>query len=184
MSKRIACLGWGSLIWDRGTLPVCGDWFPHGPALPIEFARLSGDGRVTLVITPHARELPVLWAMLDAPSVREARRLLMLREGSTRPDRIGRWPHKDHDTAEHPVTRLVGDWAVRNGLDGVVWTQLPPRWDGESDRVPTIEQVLGYLRASTTPALAETYVRRTPPQIRTAYRERIEAELGWTPSAA
>ena len=29
-------------------------------------------------------------------------------------------------------------------------------------------------------AKAEEYVRKTPPQIRTAYREAIELELGWT----
>lgn len=46
----IACIGWGSLIWDRRNLDVDGVWRVDGPMLPVEFARQSGDGRVTLVL--------------------------------------------------------------------------------------------------------------------------------------
>ncbi len=47
---KIAYLGWGSLIWDPGMLPISGDWKPGGPVLPIEFSRISDNGRLTLVI--------------------------------------------------------------------------------------------------------------------------------------
>jgi nitroreductase len=47
---RIACLGWGSLIWKPENLPIIGEWKNDGPMLPIEFSRESGGQRITLVI--------------------------------------------------------------------------------------------------------------------------------------
>jgi hypothetical protein len=47
---KIAVLAWGSLVWDRRDLAVAGNFEPTGPRLPIEFCRVSGDGRLTLVI--------------------------------------------------------------------------------------------------------------------------------------
>lgn len=55
----IVCLCWGSLIWDAGELPVCSAWHADGPALPIEFARESADGRITLVVAEHDQPVPL-----------------------------------------------------------------------------------------------------------------------------
>lgn len=49
---KIAILGWGSLIWDKRNLRLAGEWQVGGPVLPIEFSRVSGYGRLTLVIDP------------------------------------------------------------------------------------------------------------------------------------
>jgi hypothetical protein len=77
---------------------------------------------------------------------------------------------------------LIGEWATQRNLDGVVWTALKPKWNDERGVVPTIKQVLERLRGlSGEPRdAAERYIRLAPHQVRTAYRERIEAELGWT----
>ena len=58
----IVCLGWGSLIWRPGDLPV-GDWRDDGPEIKVEFVRESTDHRLTFVLDPHADD-PVtsLWA--------------------------------------------------------------------------------------------------------------------------
>ncbi len=47
---KIAVLAWGSLVWDPRELHAAAPFAPNGPLLPIEFCRVSGDGRLTLVI--------------------------------------------------------------------------------------------------------------------------------------
>ena len=72
-SAMIVCLGWGSLIWCPDSLPTIGDWHADGPDLPVEFARQSKDGRITLVIEPGAKRVPVLWTRLTVGSIDAAR---------------------------------------------------------------------------------------------------------------
>jgi hypothetical protein len=54
---KIAILGWGSLVWDPASLKEHlegdGEFIQGGPKLPIEFSRISKDGRLTLVIDEH-----------------------------------------------------------------------------------------------------------------------------------
>lgn len=47
---KIAVLAWGSLVWDRRNLAIVAEFRPNGPNLPLEFSRVSSDGRLTLVI--------------------------------------------------------------------------------------------------------------------------------------
>lgn len=50
---KIAILGWGSLIWNPENLNYYTEfgWSKNEPKLPIEFLRISNNGRLTLVIT-------------------------------------------------------------------------------------------------------------------------------------
>jgi hypothetical protein len=56
------------------------------------------------------------------------------------------------------------------------------KFGDEVGRVPTVEEVISFLKihSSETKKQAEEYVRRTPCQIDTEYRRRIETELNWT----
>jgi hypothetical protein len=56
----IACIGWGSLIWDKCDLDVDGEWRSDGPMLPVEFACQSSDGRITLVLVNGFQPVPTL----------------------------------------------------------------------------------------------------------------------------
>ena len=181
-SAMIVCLGWGSLIWCPDSLPTIGDWHADGPDLPVEFARQSKDGRITLVIEPGAKRVPVSWTRLTVGSIDAARRALADREGvclSKHAQSIGHWSLKD--ASQHRESAGIGEWARAKGVDAAVWTALQPRFNGE--RVtPTREEVVARLRSLEGPerTKAEEYVRKAPPQIRTAYRKTIELELGWT----
>ena len=183
----IACLGWGSLIWHPGALPIQGYWFEDGPLLPVEFARQSNDGRITLVlIEPSAstRLVRSLWALMDVDSIDDAREALGCREGipgKNRDKHIGCWSVEDSSRSSQGLE----EWATARKLDAVVWTALPPKFGG-CERIPTEEEVVRHLRALTgsNRDQAERYIRRAPRQTDTTYRRRIEAELGWTSEEA
>ena len=175
---NIACLGWGSLIWDPRNLPIRRYWFDDGPLIPLEFARQSMDDRITLVISRDARPVRSLWALMDSESLEDAREQLQLRERAENPKHIGDWSRAGPPPESIPRLR---EWALARNIDSVIWTALPPNVNGNLQ--PDLEDVLGHLRALTGTArdAAEKYIRRAPRQIDTAYRRRIEAELQWLP---
>jgi len=181
---EIACLGWGSLTWRPGGLPVRSCWFKDGPMLPIEFARQSTEDRITLAITPGALPVTTLWALMDVLDLDAARSELAKRENIPKKNverDIGYWASDGNigGTGAGAVAR----WAPTKGLDAVVWTALPPKLASAHGRAPTEDEVIRFLREHGGKA-AETYVRMTPRQIDTRYRKRIELEFNWIPLPA
>ena len=181
---KVACLGWGSLVWDPRELPVRRLWFTDGPLLPIEFARESGGQRITLVLAEGAKPVRSLWAVMSVDSMREAREALRKRENipaSNLDKHIGHW------TSEACSDGLgadeVGQWATATGLDAVVWTALPPGFRGGPESVMSPDAVIEYIRGLGAEArgTAEEYVRRAPLQVDTDVRRRLELEFGWSP---
>lgn len=184
IASRIVCLGWGSLIWDPRRLRLkerARPWHTDGPELPVEFARQSHDGRMTLVLVPSGENVSVLWTELDVSGLTEARKDLGDREweGRDPADVVGIWSPTRSETSLH--SDLIGKWAARKGFDGVVWTKLPPKFAGRVT-MPSGADVVDYLISlrGEKRALAEQYVRQTPPQILTPYRRAIENQLKWT----
>ncbi|WP_371432467.1 hypothetical protein [Novosphingobium sp.] len=170
----IACLGWGSLYWNPDGLPV-GAWREDGPELPLEFARLSGGGRVTLVVMPDGPRVPTLWTLLDVGDLAAGMAALRKRE-NTKSAWIGRWPTGIGSLFEAEIS----EWAAGKGLDGVVWTAIPPKWNNEDGRVPTEDEVVSYLTGLQGAATIEPfkYVRNAPPQIQTPYRPALARVVG------
>jgi hypothetical protein len=180
----IACIGWGSLIWDRRKLDVDGEWRADGPVLPVEFARQSSDGRITLVLVRGFAPVPTLWSVFNTGNLATARESLRQREGVPRSrsaDFIAIWRRGENPTSEPHAT--ISAWAAGQNLEAAVWTNLPPKFEGIDGHVPTEHEIVSYLQAleGKTRAAAEQYLRRAPRQIGTAYRRAIETALGWTP---
>lgn len=181
--KLIACLGWGSLVWDPRDLPIRGKWFCDGPFLPVEFARQSSRGRITLVIVPATFPLVrILWAPMSVANLDEARLALGSRECGRKDNPrecVDYWPGGSKNRI---AVKRIGDWARTLKVDAVVWTNLPPEFN-KAKRVPDVDEVVKDLdsRDGHERENAEEYVRKAPRQVATKYRRIIEAKLGWTP---
>ncbi len=179
----VACLGWGSLIWDPRTLPIQRHWFEDGPLVRAEFLRKSSDGRITLVLNESAQPVRSLWAIMDMNDHEEARTALRKREGipaKREKDYVGLWTPE----SEAPLTIPgIAAWAQTRNIQAVVWTALPHKfYEDNETKIANCDDIVAYL-ASLAGSLrdkAERYIRKAPKQIDTPIRRAIEAKLGWT----
>ncbi|HHQ6575642.1 TPA: hypothetical protein ACSTLY_003070 [Serratia fonticola] len=177
---RIACLGWGSLIWEPRDLPIQGKWSEDGPLINVEFARQSQDGRITLVLVETEWPVPSLWAIMESVDLSSCIEALRCREGIPRKNvekHVCRW------SAGQPSPKLIpnlSEWANTNNVNHVVWTGLPPKFSG-AEIFPSAEQVVEYLDklSGEQREKAERYIRFAPRQIDTKYRRLIESSLNW-----
>ena len=147
------------------------------PLLCLEYARQSVDGRLTLVIVGNGVAVPTMWVELQVSNLKAGIEALREREG-TNAAMIGRWTRDNPDIAQSEI----GEWGMQQRFDAVVWTALPPRFGGENNRQPSADEACAYLASlcDAEKRLAEEYIRRTPPQVRTRYRAIFETKLGWS----
>jgi len=185
---NIAIIGWGSLIWCPGCLRIRTRWRLDGPKLPIEFARISEDGRLTLVIHLGSEDQPTYWAVSELATLDEARRNLQEREGAKLVDvhyftRSGR---AAPGTLPEVITR-TRDWlASHRQLDVVMWTGLRSNWKEKRGKDFSIEDAINYLaeleaarnQVSATYNRTHEYIRNTPPHVQTPVRRAMRAR-GW-----
>lgn len=179
---KIAILGWGSLIWQPKELEFnkTFGWNEDGPILPIEFARISKDGRLTLVITENGTEVPVLFTLSNYQNLEEAILNLAVREGSGR-NSIGSYDKsKDTFSSKFLFKDEIINWIKNTDFDAVIWTNLGVNWNIKNDKGDIIRQIeperrIEYLKElkGHTSAIAEEYIRRTPHQIVTAFRKKL-----------
>jgi hypothetical protein len=174
----VAILGWGSLVWAPRTLEYLPPWSEDGPELPVEFARISSDGRITLVLMEGVPAVRCYWAISSRSDLETARADLARREGT--PARnigaVARTSKSDDATA-----RIIISWAESKRLAGIVWTALPSNWPEKRSKPYSIDDAVAYLRELRGAAsdAAREYVVRAPSQTRTPARVRFESELGW-----
>lgn len=180
---KIACLGWGSLLWKTDPVQLASPWNSDGPVLPIEFARVSDGGELSTALCEGARPQTVWWAELTTTGLDEARELLRQREeiDPAHPEWIGSLP----GAARGLGAKEIGRWLDTMPLDAVVWTALPPRVDGVEGRCPSAARAVEYLSSLSgeTRAHAEDYIRRVPASLDTENRRQITSSLGWFPKS-
>ena len=189
-SLRVACLGWGSLLWDPRTLPMAEPFRAEGPKLPIEFSRVSSDGRVTLVIDPSAPAMQTYCVRMAVSDLDEAIGELGRRE-KIAPERHRDWVgvqtrSQPERTAGETADRERGEivrWLDSAPFDAVVWTALPSRTPAGELAVPALDSLIAHLESLEGAGLAraEEYIRRAPANVKTPRRERFEQVFGWTP---
>ncbi len=115
---KCAVLGWGSLVWDSRELKIASEFKANGPLLPIEFCRISADGRLTLAID---ETFGALCKTYSAPSALEtldaAMDDLCAREGMADVRAVGfvepaSGGQSDVAMQSHPqVVATIGAWA-------------------------------------------------------------------------
>lgn len=150
---RIAVLGYGSLINDHGSLKVKPTTAPipggvnikpgsrFRPAkdldLPIRLGRVSSAGtdnrRITMVVHPQASDEPVYFAEHQFTDLNHAIEDLRKREGIGvgHPEYIGYVDvvnFKERSKSLVLAERIMS-WAVDNGFEAVIWTELPANID-------------------------------------------------------
>jgi len=150
--------------------------------LPIEFARQSQDGRITLVLVQGKNSFNSNWALLDVNSSSEAKEALCEREGIPRKHmetRIGIW--NQGLSGGSAIENTIAQWALSKTLTSVVWTALPPKFNGRNDIIPTKEEVVDHLSSLSEEAKekAKEYIMKAPGHLTTEYRLYIENQMGW-----
>lgn len=176
---KIVCLGWGSLIEDSGKLLIDGEWHNDGPHLPIEFARQSQNGRITLVIHESFSSVPTLWANMTVEEKDGAIESLKTRERT-----VTKNVHSilSHSEPHNEIERIVLTWIQEKGIDCAIWTGLPPKFNGTSGTIPTLDDLREYIERQYKKdrlkfSEIEKYIRKTPEQVQTVYRGQLEAMI-------
>ena len=109
---NVAIIGWVSLVWDKQGLKTRSPWYSDGPVLPVEFARISEDGRVTLIIVLDKKKSPTCCALSAHTNLNTAKNELGRREGIQDPRDI------------HGVTKEVRLIGPPGGMTSVFTTVL------------------------------------------------------------
>jgi hypothetical protein len=179
---KIAILGWGSLIWEDGTLAghVRGKWKPGGPELPLEFSRksTSRDGALTLVIdSAHGQATPTRFITSSRRTLKKARLDLKEREGVPSVDSIGYTNATSGDSRGAPgeILKAIREWAKKNGYGAVIWTALQSNFDNFA-----LEQAVQYLRELPPKGKrkAKEYIEKAPEEVDTPLRRAVR-RVNW-----
>lgn len=175
---KIAYLGWGSLIWNPESLPITGDWMLGGPVLPVEFSRISGDGRLTLVID-LVDGIPVEthYANCSEAEISTAINQLRVREGNTLRKHIG---HVNLTVGsayqnQSPCHESIVEWGRKHKFDAVIWTALPPNFIDKIYIPYSVNNALAYLGklSGSTREKALEYIQKAPVGVQTPFRMRF-----------
>jgi len=183
----IAVIGWGSLIWCPGCLRLRSRWHLDGPRLPIEFARISRDGRLTLVIHDGSEEQKTLWALSEFEDLAEARANLKEREGCA-DSRVHSLIRGKMETVSVGIQAKIRAWLEgMPDIEAAVWTALSDNWRDKRSRDFTPDDAVAYLgelersaqEAAQKLARAREYIRNAPSQIQTEVRRRMSSNANW-----
>jgi hypothetical protein len=172
---RVAVLGWGSLIWDPRKLRLKETgWQLADLRLPIEFSRISSDGRLTLVIDEESgTNVPVAFAESSMRRLGNAIRNLRDREGCSAAAIgvvTGKLVIRSRSQA---IGMQIRDWSSASGFSAVIWTDLEPNFGRFG-----METGLHYLRSldDAKAAKARRYIALSPALIETRFRTRLRKE--------
>lgn len=184
----IAILAWGSLIWEKHrSLDFVKEkgWTRGGPALPLEFARVSKktrQGALTLVIYPHTQGevVPTRFAESTHEQLEEAIRNLAKVEG-TNEGNIGFIDSRSGQSrcqAFPDAASTILEWAMQHQFDAVIWTDLCSNFEQEVNMAFTVDNAQNYLHSlqGEGAAQARKYIKNAPDEVDTPLRKRMRTD--------
>lgn len=188
MAAPIFILGYGSLIWDLDDLApkVRGAWrMGEGPAIPLEFSRISPKRKLSLVVVideTHGHPCPTHAIESVRGTVTEAVADLAARERTAR-ERIG-WVDMQGGTARSSdarIARRMHEWCAAQGAGGAVWTDLDANFEAETGLPFSLDAGLAYLRRLEGESLAAAleYINGAPAATDTPLRRALAADAWW-----
>ncbi|MEX2531456.1 MAG: hypothetical protein WD960_11850 [Gemmatimonadota bacterium] len=172
--SHTAVIAWGSLLWSPRNLRVTGRWEPTGPRLPIEFSRVTTDGRLTLVVDPVDGVAVQTWVARSPLPPDDARRNLAEREACAI-EHIGIVRRETGNGANQSSSPLpthlepLANWFRAGGFRAAIWTALPTRFATVTGAPFSVTRGLSYLNGlrGATRDVAFEYIRRAPETTRT-----------------
>ena len=187
-----AILGWGSLIWDLENLTphVRGDWaMGAGPALPMEFTRVSPKRKRALVVCLDAVH-GVGCATNAIASAKDGFGAVvtdLARRERAPEERIGAvCLARGHARGTSPeVVEGVRRWCLAEGWAGAVWTDLPSNFEDNLGEVFSVPRAISYLRGLTGDSLDEAvrYIEKAPLATDTPLRRALANDDWWCAEA-
>ena len=184
----IAVIGWGSLIWDLDDLApkVAGPWrMGAGPALPLEFSRISPkrlDSLVVVIDPDDGTPCPSHAIASRRDDIHAAAEDLARRERAADIGFIGAaCARSGFGRAADPATlALMQGWLAATGAAGAVWTDLPRNFHERTGEAFSVPRGLAYLQRLAGPSAAEArrYIDGAPPATDTPLRRAL-AGCGW-----
>lgn len=188
MTKPIYILGYGSLLWDLDDLApkVQGAWRRGaGPALPLEFSRISPKRKQSLVVVidrEHGDDCPTHAIESIRPALPAAITDLAARERTVE-SYIG-WVDlaRDDGYSRTPcIVERVAGWCRAEGASGAVWTDLDGNFEAETGQPFGLAPALDYLRAlsAESATAAREYINGAPSETDTPLRRALAGEGWW-----
>lgn len=188
---KIAVLGWGSLTWDPRDLAIEGPFLSGGPELPLEFSRISGGNRLTLVVDETAGLIcPTLAARSSFNDLTAALTNLWSREGSGAeklPANIptsGRVGFVNIASGEqsakamerHPTAvASIRKWGSEHDFGAVIWTSLASNFREKTGADFSVDAAMQHLDGleKLRFSRALNYIWNAPPEIQTPLRTKV-----------
>lgn len=183
---KIAILAWGSLIWEPRSLQIATEFVAFGPVIPIEFSRVSGGKRLTLVIDEtNGAPCRTFVAQSAYADLESAKNNLKEREGMAHVNGVGFVDLTTNTESlrakeRHPAALdALRSWATATGHNAVIWTALASNFHEEekAGKPFTVQAAMEYLDGLDKPDLAAAlhYIWNAPPEVQTPVRAAVTA---------
>lgn len=176
---KIGIIAWGSLITSKGDLSTKHDnWFSDGPMLPIEFARISKDNRITLVIFPPFEDVVTYYNISTFNELELAKDNLAKREGTTLSN-IGFINFKTGEIISKKIPielkKTFSIWNFNKDFDALIWTDLDENFKLKMKRPFSLEASIEHLKSLSPEEFekAKNYILSSPENTQTRHRKAL-----------